>query len=101
MTDWSKKSLFLNVSTNHTFEILWQRHSRAKKRKEGVQQAPEKPRKQLEIMEDISKSLRLVPSGDNLFSMMGAAEIKNLSPKKMKKIKFEINILLLKLLRKR
>ena len=52
----SKKSLFSSVSTNQSFETPWQRHCKGKKRKEEVKQAPEKPSKELEIMEDISKS---------------------------------------------
>ena len=47
-------------------------------------------------MEGISKSLQSTPTSDDLFGMMVAAEIKNLSPKKRRKIKFEINNLLLK-----
>ena len=47
-------------------------------------------------MEDISKSLQSIPSSDDLFGMMVAEEIKNLSPKKKRKIKFEINSLLFK-----
>ena len=46
-------------------------------------------------MEDISKSLQSTPTSDDLFGMMVAAEIKNLSPEK-RKIKFEINNLLFK-----
>ena len=46
-------------------------------------------------MEDISKSLQSTPTSDNLFGMLVAAEIKNLSPKK-RKTKFEINNLLFK-----
>ena len=45
-------------------------------------------------MEDISKSLQSTPTSNNLFGMLVAAEIKNLSPKR--KIKFEINNLLFK-----
>ena len=47
-------------------------------------------------MEDISKSLHSTPSSDDLFGMMVAAEVKNLSHKKKRKIKFEINNLLFK-----
>ena len=47
-------------------------------------------------MEDISKSLQSTPSSDDLFGMMVAAEVKNLSPKKKRKIKFEINNLFFK-----
>ena len=48
-------------------------------------------------MEDINKSLKSIPSSNDLFGMMVAEEIKNLSPKKKKrKIKFEINSLLFK-----
>ena len=47
-------------------------------------------------MEDIRKSLQSTPSKDDLFGMMIAAEIKNLSPKKKREIKFEINNLLFK-----
>ena len=53
-SDCSEKSLFSSVSTNQSFETPWQRHSKAKKRKEEVKQAPEKPSKELEIMEDTS-----------------------------------------------
>ena len=49
----SEKSLFSSVSTNQSFETPWQRHCKAKKRKEQVKQAPEIPSKELEIMEDI------------------------------------------------
>ena len=49
-------------------------------------------------MEDIRKSLQSTPSSDDLFGMIVAAEIKNLSPKKKRKIKFEINNLLFKYL---
>ena len=49
-------------------------------------------------MEDISKSSQSTPSSDDLFGMIVAAEIKNLSPKKKRKIKFEINNLLFKYL---
>ena len=52
-SDCSEKSLFWNVSTNQSFETPWQRHCKAKKRKEQVKQAPEIPSKELEIMEDI------------------------------------------------
>ena len=48
------------------------------------------------MMEDISKSLQSTLSSDDLFGLMVAAEIKNLSPKKKRKIKFEINNLLFK-----
>ena len=72
--------------TNQSFETLWQRHCKAKKRKEEVKQAPQKPSKELEIMEDISKSLQSTPSSDDLFGMMVAAEVKNLSPKKKRRI---------------
>ena len=75
-SDCSKKGLFLSVSTNHSFESLWQRHCKAKKPKEEDKQAPEKPSKELEIMEDINKSLQSTPSSDDLFGMMVAAEIK-------------------------
>ena len=37
-------------------------------------------------MEDNSKSLQSTPCNDDLFDMMAAAEIKNLSPKKERKI---------------
>ena len=47
-------------------------------------------------MEDISKSLQSIPSSDDLFGMMVAEKIKNLSPKKKRKTKFEINSLLFK-----
>ena len=47
-------------------------------------------------MEDIRKSLQSTPSSDDLFGMIVAAEIKNLFPKKKRKIKFEINNLLFK-----
>ena len=47
-------------------------------------------------MEDISKSLQSTPNSDDLFGMMVAAEIKNLPPKKKRKIKFEINNLFFK-----
>ena len=53
-SDRSEKSLFSSASTNPSLETPWQRHSKAKKRKEEVKQAPEKPSKELEIMEDIS-----------------------------------------------
>ena len=66
----------------------------SKKRKEEVKQAPEKTSKESKIMEDISKSLQSTPTSDNLFGMLVAAEIKNLSPKR--KIKLEINNLLFK-----
>ena len=92
----SEKSLFSSVSTNQPFETLWKRHCQQKKRKEEVEQAPEKPGKELEIMEDISKSLQSTPNSDDLFGMMVAAEIKNLPPKKKRKIKFEINNLFFK-----
>ena len=92
--DCSEKSLFSSVSTNQSFETPWQRHCQGKNHKEEVKQAPEKPSK--EIMEDIRKSLQSTPSKDDLFGMMIAAEIKNLSPKKKRKIKFEINNLLFK-----
>ena len=82
--------------TNQSFETPWQRHCKARKRKEQVEQAPEKPSKEVEIMEDISKSLQSTPSSDDLFGMMVAAEIKNLSPKKRRKIKFKIDNLLFK-----
>ena len=48
------------------------------------------------MMEGISKSLQSTLSSDDLFGLMVAAEIKNLSPKKKRKIKFEINNLLFK-----
>ena len=82
--------------TSQSFETSWQRHFKAKKRKEEVKQAPEKTSKELEIMEGINKSLQATPSSDNWFGMMTAAEIKNLSPKKKSKIKFKINNLLFK-----
>ena len=47
-----------------------------KRREEEVKQAPEKSSKELEIMEDIRKSLRSTPSSDDLFGMMVAAESK-------------------------
>ena len=75
--DCFKKSLFLRVSTNQSFETPWQRYCKAKKLKEEVKQAPEKPRKELEIMEDINKSLQSTPNSDDLFGMMVAAAIKN------------------------
>lgn len=99
-SDCSEKSLFSNVSINQSFVTPWQRHCKAKKRKEEVKEAPEKPSKELEIMENISKTLQSTPSNtfkqdsDDLFGMMVAAEIKNLSPKKKRKIKFEINNLI-------
>ena len=94
----SPKRLYFRVfrPTNQSFETPWQRHCKARKRKEQVEQAPEKPSKELEIMEDISKSLQSTPSSDDLFGMMVAAEIKNLSPKKRRKIKFKIANLLFK-----
>ena len=95
-SDCSEKSLFSSVLTNQSFETPWQRHCRVKRRKEEVKQAPEKPRKELEIMEDISKSLQSTASSDDLFRMIVAEEIKNLSPKKKRKIKFEINNLFFK-----
>ena len=82
--------------TSQSFETSWQRHFKAKKRKEEFKQAPEKTSKELEIMEGINKSLQATPSSDNCFGMMTAAEIKNLSPKKKSKIKFKINNLLFK-----
>ena len=94
-SDCSEKSLFSSILTNQSFESPWQRHCKAKKRKEEVKQAPEKTSKELKIMEDISKSLQSTPTSDNLFGMLVAAEIKNLSPKK-RKTKFEINNLLFK-----
>ena len=45
-SDGFKKSLFSSVSTKQSFETLWQRHCKAKKRKEEVKQAPEKPSKE-------------------------------------------------------
>ena len=75
-SDCSKKSLFLSVLTNHSFETLWQRHCKAKKHKEEDKQAPEKPSKALEIMEDINKSLQSTPSSDDLFGMIVAPEIR-------------------------
>ena len=51
-SDCSRKSLFFSVSNNQSFETLWQRHRKVKKRKEEVKQAPEKTSKELEIMED-------------------------------------------------
>ena len=60
-----------------------------KKRKEEVKQTQEKLNKELEIMKDISKSSKSSPSRDYLFGMMLAS-----SPKKKRKIKFEINNLL-------
>ena len=56
-SDCSEKSLFSSVSTNKSFETPWQRHCKVEKPKEKVKQAPEKPSKGLEIMEDI-KSLQ-------------------------------------------
>ena len=47
-------------------------------------------------MESISKSLQSTPSSDDLFGMVVAAVIKNLSPRKKRKIWFEINNLLFK-----
>ena len=52
-SDCSEKSLFSSVSTNQSFETLWQRHCKTKKRKGEVKQASEKPSKELEIIEDI------------------------------------------------
>ena len=95
-SDCSKISLFSSVSTDQSFETPWQRYCKAKKHKEEVKQAPEKPRTELRIMEDISKSLQTTTSSDDLFNMMVAAEIKNLSPKKKRKINFEMNNLLFK-----
>ena len=66
------------------------------KSKEEVKQATEKSSKELEIMEGISKSIQSTPIRDDLFGMMIAAEIKNLSLKKKRKIKFEIKNLLFK-----
>ena len=70
--------------------------AKQKKRKEEVKQTPEKSNKELEIMEGISKSLQSTASSNDLFGMMIAAKIKNVSPKKKRKIKFEINNLLFK-----
>ena len=42
-------------------------------------------------MEDFSKSLQSTPSSDDLFGKMIAAESKNISSKKKRKINFEIN----------
>ena len=42
-------------------------------------------------MEDFSKSLQSTPSSDDLFGKMVAAESKNVSHKKKRKINFEIN----------
>ena len=95
-SDCSKKSLFSSVLTNQSFETLWQRHCKTKKRKEEVKKAPEKPRQELEIMKDINKSLQSTKTSNDLFGMMVAAEIKNWAPKKKSKIKFEINNLLFK-----
>ena len=78
-SDCSEKNLFSSVSTNESFETPWQRHCKVKKHKEKVKQAPAKPSKGLEIMDDI-KSLQSTPSSDNLFGMMVAADIKILSP---------------------
>ena len=82
--------------------IIWNSVAKAlqsKKSKEDVKQAPERPNKELEITEDISKSLQLTPSSDDSFGLLVATEIKKLfpkklSPKKKMKIKFEINNLL-------
>ena len=87
--DCSKKSIVLRVSTNQSFETLWQNHCKVKKRKEEVKQTPEKPNKELETMKDISKPLKSPPSRDDLFGMMLAS-----SPKKKRKTKFKINNLL-------
>ena len=92
--DCSEKSLFLSVLTKQSFETPWQRHCRVKRRKQEVKQAPEKPRKELEIMEDISKPSQSTASSNDLFGMIVAEKIKNLSSKKKRKIKFEINIFL-------
>ena len=54
-SDCSEKSLFSSVSTNQSFETLWQRYCKAKKRKEEVKQTPENPKNEVEIMEDVSK----------------------------------------------
>ena len=83
--------------TNQPFETPRQRQCKVKKRKEEVKQAPEKPSQELKIMQDISKSLQSTPSSNDLFDMMVAAEIKNVSLKKKKReIKFEIDDLLFK-----
>ena len=95
-SDCSEKSLFSIVSTDKLFETPYQRHYKVKKGKEEVNQAPEKLNKELEIMKDISKSLKSTLSSDDLLGMMVAAEIKNLSPKKKRKIKLEINSFLFK-----
>ena len=95
-SDCCEKSLFSSVSTDKLFETPYQRHCKAKKGKGEVNQAPEKPNKELEIMKDISKSLQSTLSSDDLFGMMVAAEIKNLSPKKKRKIRLEINSFLFK-----
>ena len=42
-------------------------------------------------MEDFSKLLQSTPSSDDLFGKMIAAESKNISNKKKRKINFEIN----------
>ena len=54
-SDCSEKSLFSSVSTNQSFETLWQRYCKAKKRKGEVKQTPENPKNEVEIMEDVSK----------------------------------------------
>ena len=90
--DCSEKSLFFSVLTKQSFETPWQRHFGVKRRKQEVKQAPEKPRKELEIMEDISKPSQSTASSNDLFGMIVAEKIKNLSSKKKRKIKFEINI---------
>ena len=48
------------------------------------------------MMEDISKSLQSTPSSNDLFVMMVAAEIKNVSLKKKREIKLEIDNMLFK-----
>ena len=96
-SDCCEKTLFSSVSTDKLFETPYQRHCKAKKGKEEVNQAPEKPNKELEIMKYISKSLQSTLSSDDLFGMMVAAEIKTLSPKKTRKIiRLEINSFLFK-----
>ena len=86
-SDSSKKSLFWSVSTDQSFETKWRRH--CKERKQEVKQTLEKPK-------NIIKSLQSTPSSDDLFGMMVAVEIKNLSPKKKRKFTFETNNLLFK-----
>ena len=82
--------------------IIWNSVAKAlqSKKSKDVKQVPERPNKELEIMEDISKSLELTPSRDDSFGLLVATKIKKLfpkkklSPKKKMKIKFEINNLL-------